>query len=187
MRIDGQDGQRQGIGKNIEASGQIDMKSFMWALFGKGAVINVTAVRGLFGENMKENKKLMLSAKILLVTVILLFVGIIAYVLTPVILSSMLGVDVASVSTGTYSGSGPKALTSGVNELNSMVSQLLAVVIFLLLCVSGPVYLITLVLAAIEIVNSNRGNGWKVPWILVCVVLGAIGVLAYVYEGRKAL
>lgn len=136
---------------------------------------------------MKENKKLMLSAKILLATVILAILGILVYMLVPAILSAMLGQDVSGMSAGAPPVSGPGQIGAGVAELNMMVSELVAVGVFFLLAVSGIAYLVTLILAAMEIGKSEKSGGWKAMWILLSLLLGALGVLAYAYWGRKSL
>ncbi len=134
---------------------------------------------------MKENRKLMLSAKLLLATVILAILGILVYVLVPAILSTMLGQDVSSMTAGSSSGSGPRQLSAGVAELNMMISEIVAIGVFFLLVVSGIAYLVTLILAAMEIGKSEKNGGWKAMWILLSLLLGALGVLAYAYWGRK--
>ncbi|MBD3390283.1 hypothetical protein GF415_05035 [Candidatus Micrarchaeota archaeon] len=139
------------------------------------------------GIKMKENKKLMLSAKILLATLIMAILGILVYMLIPEILSAMLGQDVGSMSAGTPPVSGPRQISAGVAELDMMVSELVAVGVFFLLAISGIAYLITLILAAMEISKSEKGGGWKAMWILLSLLLGSLGVLAYAYWGRKSL
>ena|GEM_PF-5408361 len=136
---------------------------------------------------MKENKKLMLSAKILWAIILLNLLSVVAYVLAPVVLSSLLGVDVNSMETTPYSGIGPRSIQSGINELNNMVSQLIAVIIFVLVILGNITYLVALLLSLFEIVKSRKAGGWKALWILACILLGWIGVLLYAYRGRNSL
>jgi hypothetical protein len=136
---------------------------------------------------MKENKKLMISAKILWAITLLALLSVVAYILAPLVLSSMLGVDINSLEAASYSGSGPGQIQSGILELNMLVSQLIAVVVFVLVVLGAVVYLVALLLSLMEILKSHKTGGWKALWILACILLGWIGVLAYAFRGRNSL
>jgi hypothetical protein len=49
----------------------------------------------------------------------------------------------------------------------------------------GVIHLVLFVIAAIEIVGSNKSIGAKILWLLLIFLLPIVGLIVYFFVGRK--
>ncbi len=51
--------------------------------------------------------------------------------------------------------------------------------------VLGILWLVFFIWALLDIVQAPRDIGWKLLWVIVCLVFPVVGVLVYYFIGRK--
>jgi hypothetical protein len=129
---------------------------------------------------------IMLSALFLALPVICIVV----YILTPFLISVLMGASAAGACdySGDALGSGASGIGASVSNLCNTAKTFLGMTAMILIILSSPVLFISNALASFEIFSSkNQSGGTKVLWLAVIWVFPAIGGLAYLFKGRKEL
>ncbi len=134
---------------------------------------------------MDENKPLVLASKAMIAVSALALMGVFTYILMPLALSIIFGVDVSSLLPASDAGSIQPQVSGEPAELNELISSFLATVIFLLIVLILILCFVVTILAIIDIVKAKKSTEWKLAWIVVCLVFSVVGPLFYAFAGRK--
>jgi len=51
--------------------------------------------------------------------------------------------------------------------------------------VGGILWLILFVWSLVDIVKANKPNGWKLIWVLICLVFPVVGTIVYYLIARQ--
>lgn len=130
----------------------------------------------------KENKWLGRMCKGIIFSWILAMLLVLASIVAPILIGGM-----APESSSTSSYNGARSISSGLLQLETMVSQLLVTLSFIAIVLVAVFSIPGIALSVIEIAKAGNAGGWKALWILIVVFLSGIGVLAYWHVGRKSL
>lgn len=68
-----------------------------------------------------------------------------------------------------------------------MVTVELIGLVILILMIYWVVSLIPFVIATIDILKSQKSTKYKLVWLAICLILGAIGVFIYFFIKKKML
>ena len=131
----------------------------------------------------KENKTLGLVSKGILILGIIAVLLVFLYALVPSIVGAMVpgGMPAPSSSGGHY------AISNGLTQLVELVGSIISSLLFLVLIPFGLLSFAGMVLSILEIANAGNSGGWKALWIIITILFGGFGVLAYWHFGRKSL
>ncbi len=121
---------------------------------------------------------------------ILVFVGFIVYLLIPAILSFLIGggaeVDCYPYPAEDHLSTGPQSVTAALSSLCLTAKTLVGAAIMLLLIAASVFGYVPVALALYEIItNEAYDQGKKILWVVLMVVFGFFGALAYYFVERK--